>query len=275
MRKWNFFALEIEKEAEENRIAGIMQKPQKHLYHYFSSLESTNTLAVNMAEQGAEHGTIIHADKQTGGRGRGGRRFESPAGGLYFSLILRPEFELADLPLITLAAGTCLCLCIRDVVSVPVMMKWPNDLYLHERKLAGILTESGPIRRGKATFVVIGVGLNLLTTPEHFSPELSRKSISLAAVSSGCPQAEALLPLLVKALLRASQQLGEDKGALLAEWRRFDYLRGRQLRYVQHEKEIPAIGIGLAEDGQYIILDCQGIEHRVTAGDLNPVRPVP
>ncbi len=253
---------------------------QEHLYHYFPTIDSTNTLAVNMAEQGAEQGTVIHADRQTGGRGRGGRQFESPPGGLYFSLILRPALDVSVLPLITLAAGTCLCASIREIVAVPVMMKWPNDLYLHERKLAGILTESGPIRRGRADFVVIGVGLNLTTRPEQFSLDLRRKSISLAACSvdsagpASCPQVDTLLPLLVKALHRASQRLGGDKEQLLAQWRAFDYLRGRQLYYLRHDKEIPATGIGLAEDGQYIILDCQGIEHRVTAGDLNPVRPV-
>ena len=158
-------------------------RKQERLYHHFLSLESTNTLAVSMAEQGAEHGTVIHADRQTGGRGRGGRQFESPAGGLYFSLILRPELDVSVLPLITLAAGTCLCTSIREIAAVPVMMKWPNDLYLYERKLAGILTESGHIRRGRADFVVIGVGLNVTTMPEQFSLELRRKSISLAACS--------------------------------------------------------------------------------------------
>ncbi|MCI5160532.1 MAG: biotin--[acetyl-CoA-carboxylase] ligase [Candidatus Electrothrix sp. AX5] len=255
------------------------QQEQLHhrLYHYFPTIDSTNTLAVNMAEQGAEHGTVVHAGKQTGGRGRGGRQFESPAGGLYFSLILRPELDVSVLPLITLAAGTSLCASIREIVAVPVMMKWPNDLYLYEKKLAGILTESGTIRRGRASFVVIGVGLNVTTTPEQFSPELRRKSISLVScsVDSARPQeVDALLPLFVKALHKASQRLAEDKEQLLAQWRTFDYLRGRQLHYVRHEKEIPATGIGLAEDGQYIILDDQEVEHRVTAGDLNPIRPV-
>ena len=223
----------------------------EHLYHYFPTINSTNTLAVNMAEQGAEHGTVIHADRQAAGRGRGGREFESPAGGLYFSLILRPELDVSVLPLITLAAGTCLCASIREIAAVPVMMKWPNDLYLYERKLAGILTESGPIRRGRANFVVIGVGLNVTTTPEQFSSELRRKSISLAACSvdstepTSYPQVDTLLPLLVKALHRASERLGEDREQLLAEWRAFDYLRGRQLHYVRHDNEISATGIGL------------------------------
>ncbi|MCI5193639.1 MAG: biotin--[acetyl-CoA-carboxylase] ligase [Candidatus Electrothrix sp. AU1_5] len=255
----------------------------KQLYYHFSSIASTNTVAVNKAEQGAEHGTVIHADRQTCGKGRGGRAFASPVGGLYFSLILRPELDLADLPLITLAAGTCLCSTIREVASVPVMMKWPNDLYLYERKLGGILTESGPLRlgsrdgAGQADFVVIGVGINMTTRPEQFSPALRQTCIALASASELCPtspactEREEMLPLLVNALLTASQRLAEDREALLAEWRTFDYLQGKQLCYLWHEKEIPATGIGLAEDGQYIILDCHGVEHRVTAGDLNPV----
>ncbi|MCI5120239.1 MAG: biotin--[acetyl-CoA-carboxylase] ligase [Candidatus Electrothrix sp. AUS4] len=247
---------------------------QEHLYHHFSSLDSTNTLALAMAEQGAEHGTVIHADRQSGGRGRGGRKFASPVGGLYFSLILHPELDLADLPLLTLAAGTGLCLSIREKLAVPVMMKWPNDLYLHERKLAGILTESGPIRGGKAEFVVIGVGINVSTAPELFPQELRQKSIALAHVVECCPSIEELLPLLINAMQLAAQRLADAKEELLADWRVYDYLKGRALRYLRHEEEIPATGIGLAQDGQYIILDHQGIEHRVLAGDLNPVKPV-
>ncbi|MCI5142765.1 MAG: biotin--[acetyl-CoA-carboxylase] ligase [Candidatus Electrothrix sp. ATG1] len=165
----------------------------EQLYYHFSSIASTNTVAVNMAEQGAEHGTVVHADRQTGGKGRGGRQFSSPVGGLYFSLILRPDLDVTVLPLITLAAGTCLCTSIREAAAVPVVMKWPNDLYLRERKLAGILVDSGPIRKGQADFIVIGVGLNVTTAPEQFPLELRSKSISLAAVSSCCPSVETLL----------------------------------------------------------------------------------
>ncbi|WPD22049.1 MAG: biotin--[acetyl-CoA-carboxylase] ligase [Candidatus Electrothrix scaldis] len=247
---------------------------QEHLYHHFSTLDSTNILALAMAEQGAEHGTVIHADRQSGGRGRGKRKFASPVGGLYFSLILRPELDLVDLPLLTLAAGTGLCLSFREALSVPVMMKWPNDLYVYERKMAGILTESGPIRGGQAEFVVIGVGVNVSTAPELFPQELRQKSISLVHVTEHCPSIEVLLPLFVNAMQQAAQRLAEAKEELLADWRTFDYLKGRALRYLRHEEEIPATGIGLAPDGQYIIVDTQGIEHQVLAGDLNPVKPV-
>ncbi|MCI5158491.1 MAG: biotin--[acetyl-CoA-carboxylase] ligase, partial [Candidatus Electrothrix sp. AUS1_2] len=240
---------------------------RKNLYHHFSSLASTNTLAVKMAEQGAEHGTVIHADRQTGGKGRGGRQFESPPGGLYFSVILRPELDLAVFPLLTLGAGTCLCTTLREIASVPVLVKWPNDLYLHERKLGGILTESGPIRRGRVDFVVIGAGVNVSTASGQFSRELRQKSISLADVAVCCPSIEDLLPLLVNGVYRAAQRLEEEKEQLLTEWRAVDYLHDRELRYVRHEdeneEEIAATGIGLAEDGQYIILDSCGTEHRV------------
>jgi BirA family biotin operon repressor/biotin-[acetyl-CoA-carboxylase] ligase len=243
-----------------------------HLYHRFPTIDSTNTLAVKMAQQGAEHGTVIHADCQTGGRGRADRKFVSPVGGLYFSLILRPEISICDLSLITLAVGTGLCAGLRKAVDVQVRMKWPNDLYLNERKLAGILTESGPLRHDdRAEFVVVGVGINVTTAPDRFPPELRKKNISLAAVAACCPEMDKLLHLLVADLLDAVRRLGEDKDSLLAEWRNFDYLQGRRLDYVRHDEVIPATGIGLADDGQYIILDRQGLEHRVIAGDLNPI----
>ncbi|MCI5208516.1 MAG: hypothetical protein D3910_06930, partial [Candidatus Electrothrix sp. ATG2] len=80
--------------ASERRV--MQEYLYQHLYHHVSSIDSTITLAVKMAEQGAEHGTVIHADRQTGGKGRGGRRFNSPVGGLYFSLILRPDLDVID-----------------------------------------------------------------------------------------------------------------------------------------------------------------------------------
>ncbi|MCW5198275.1 biotin--[acetyl-CoA-carboxylase] ligase, partial [Desulfobulbus sp. F3] len=131
------------------------------MLHHFSVLGSTSDVAAELARQGAEQGTVVHADYQTGGRGRNGRHFCSPSGGLYFSVILRPALEQTDLPLLTLAAGVGLCRGLMAAVSVHPQLKWPNDLYCADRKLGGILTESGPLRAGLPEFVVIGVGINV------------------------------------------------------------------------------------------------------------------
>ena len=244
------------------------------MIHHFATVDSTNTLAVQMAVQGACHGTVIHADQQSGGRGRGGREFISPAGGLYFSLIIKPELEVNDLPLITLAAGVGLCAGIKKETGIAVQLKWPNDLYSNDRKLGGVLTESGPIKNGVAPeFLVIGAGINLNTDPDQFPSSLRRKVISLYHHGAVSPvDVDTLLQSLVSAMLDAVQRLAAAREGLLADWRALDYLQGRMLEYDGHDGVVPAIGVGLAGDGRYVIRDYNGVEHRILAGDLNPIK---
>ncbi|MGR0482146.1 MAG: biotin--[acetyl-CoA-carboxylase] ligase [Candidatus Electronema sp. V4] len=241
------------------------------LLHHFPVLASTNSHALDLARQGAEQGTVVRADQQTGGRGRGSKQFCSPPGGLYFSLILRPELEPADLPLLTLAAGVGLAAGLHKAAGVQPLLKWPNDLYLADKKLGGILTESGPLRAGLPEFVVIGVGINVAAPPKDFPLDLRGKVISLAEAGAAVSPAP-LLPLLAQELLAAPERLKADKAAVLAAWRQWDYLLGRPLEYCSEDSVLPAVGAGLAEDGRYVILDSSGHECRVTAGDVSPVR---
>ncbi len=227
-----------------------------------------------MAAQGACHGTVIYADQQSEGRGRGGREFISPAGGLYFSLIIKPELEVHDLPLITLAAGVGLCTGIKQETGVAVQLKWPNDLYSDDRKLGGVLTESGPIKSGAVPeFLVIGAGVNVNTDPDQFPSSLRRKVISLYHHAAGSPvDVETLLEALVSAMLDAVQRLTANRERLLADWRALDYLQGRMLEYAGQDGVVPATGVGLAGDGRYVIRDHHGVEHSILAGDLNPIK---
>ncbi len=240
------------------------------VYH-FSLLDSTNTLALAWARQGAAHGTLISAAQQHGGRGRAGRSFFSPPGGLYFSLILRPALALEDLPLLTLAAGVGLCQGLEVKVQVQPWLKWPNDLYWNEKKLGGILCESGPLRATGPDFVVIGVGINVAPLPEELPAAVAGKISSLAETGVEISPA-ALLPDLAANLLAALDQLRVDKAALLRAWRQRDYLLGRALEYAPADKVISAVGAGLAEDGRYVIIDPQGKEYRVQAGDIHPMK---
>jgi len=241
------------------------------MIHHFASVESTNTLARTMAEKGAGHGTVIHADQQTGGRGRAGRTFFSPAGGLYVSIILEPELEDQDLSLVTLAAGVGLCRAIQTIRPVDVRLKWPNDLYLQDRKLAGILTESGPMNPGSAPrFVVVGVGLNVNTDCARFPSVLRSRVISLYHHTMLVDR-DKVLQASVDAIVDAVHQLELDRKGLLDAWRALDYLAGRDLEFDGPDGVLGATGIGLADDGRYRIRDRSGVEHSILAGDLNPL----
>jgi BirA family biotin operon repressor/biotin-[acetyl-CoA-carboxylase] ligase len=242
------------------------------MLHHFSVLGSTNDTAAELARQGAAQGTVIHADRQTGGRGRGGKQFCSPPGGLYFSVILRPALEPADFPLLTLAAGVGLAQGLKQMAGVQPRLKWPNDLYFADRKLGGILTESGPLRAGVPEFVVVGVGINVAAPPEDFTPELRRRVISLTEAGAVCRPPELLPPFVAELLAAAARLQNGGKAELLAEWRSLDYLRGRSLEYASGDWIIPAVGAGLAEDGRYVIIDRSGSEHRVMAGEVSPIK---
>ena len=241
------------------------------MFHHFTTVVSTNTLAADMAEQGAGHGTVIYADRQTGGRGRGGRDFYSPSGGLYFSLILKPQLDSHDLPLTTLAAGVGLCRAVQTGIDVDVHLKWPNDLYLEERKLAGILTESGPVRPGFGPeYLIVEVGLNLTTDCSLFPSVLRSRVISLYHQSMVIDQ-ESFLRISVDAVLSAVRELTLHRKRLLDDWRALDFLQGRELEFAGPDGVVPATGIGLADDGRYRIRDRAGTEHLILAGDLNPL----
>ena len=129
--------------------------------HYFREIGSTNTHARELAERGADEGEIVIAETQTHGRGRLGRRWESPPfTNLYLSLILRPTLPPRHAPQITLAAAVALVETVGSFLSGPPAIKWPNDILFDGKKLAGILTEAA-CDAGRVEYVVLGIGLNI------------------------------------------------------------------------------------------------------------------
>ena len=144
---------------------------------------STNDEAARLARAGAAHGTVIIASKQTGGRGREGRPWASPEGGLYLSAVLRPPLPLADVPPMTLAIGIAICDAVR-AEGAPAVIKWPNDLLVDGRKLAGVLVESHS-QGGKLDAVIAGIGINLDRTPESVANTAISLNSSRRAANRG------------------------------------------------------------------------------------------
>ena len=191
--------------------------------------DSTNRVAMEMAENGAPHGTVVVADAQTAGRGRMGRRWVSPAGkNLYVSLLLRPSVPTADAPRLALVAGVALADAV-EAMGVPASLKWPNDLYCGGRKAAGILAEmaSDP---GGVRHVVIGVGLNVNMEEADFPPDLRDAATSLR-IRAGRTfrRADVLARLLDAFGTRYAEFIGGGFSTLRDGWDRRDFLRGRRV----------------------------------------------
>ena len=143
----------------------------------FEETESTNVTASRMGMEGAEHGTLVVADKQTGGRGRRGRTWESPGGkNLYFSLLLRPQIELEKASMLTLLMAVSVARAIENMCEESAGIKWPNDILVHGKKVCGILTELH-VEKGRIGHVVVGVGINVKN--QDFQGELVDKASSL------------------------------------------------------------------------------------------------
>ena len=149
--------------------------------HVLETVDSTNSFCRRLALEGAPDGTAVLADCQTAGRGRRGRSFQSPAGkGLFFSILWRPDCAPEELLPLTALSAVAVCRAIQRVTGVRPQIKWPNDLVLGGRKLAGILTEmSLEGESGHVSHVVVGIGINVHQQPEDFAGEVADIATSL------------------------------------------------------------------------------------------------
>ena len=149
--------------------------------YLYDTLESSNRTAKLLALDGAPHGTLVLTAHQSAGRGRLGRRFESPAGkGVYCSVLLRPEIPAANAQTATISAAVAVCRAVKKLCGLELAVKWVNDLYYQGRKVCGILTEAGTdLESGQLEWLVVGIGLNLTSTAADWPEELARKAGSL------------------------------------------------------------------------------------------------
>ena len=190
--------------------------------HWLESAESTNDVAARLAESGADEGTTVVAEMQTAGRGRHGRVWFSPPGaGLYASVIVRPGPSTSNhghpASLLTLAAGVAIAEAVRTVTGLPAEIKWPNDIVIARRKLAGILAEAA-IQGSSAQFVVLGFGVNL--QPAAYPPELGSRVTSIEAETSQPVDRAFVLAEILAAINARCGDLREGRfDAILTAWR--------------------------------------------------------
>ena len=248
----------------------------QRVLHYRESTPSTNTLALALGREGAPAGTVVLAESQSQGRGRLGKSWLSPpAGGLYFSLILRSRLAPEELARITLVAGLGACLALEEHTGLRPRLTWPNDLLLAGKKGGGILAECGWSGQTPTTLVVLGVGLNVATPLAAFPAELQGKATSLLLASGREYSRGALLPVLLRHLERVLARLEEGEfPTLLAAWRERDAHLHATLRWLTPDGQVVAgRSLGPDESGLLHIQDQEGIIHPVLSGDLELLAP--
>ncbi|MCW2955043.1 MAG: biotin/acetyl-CoA-carboxylase ligase [Conexibacter sp.] len=223
--------------------------PRLHL----RSVGSTNARAQELAAAGAPHGTLVTAREQTAGRGRQGRAWSTPPGSaLAASLVLRGTAPL--LPLLA-AVAVAEVAAARDAERREVAIKWPNDVLVGERKVAGILTEGRP----QEGWAVLGIGLNVAVAADAFPPALRERATSLG----GRP--EDLEPVLEELLNALARWLAAPTAELLSAYRARDALAGRPVEWAGGS----GTAAGIADDGRLRVRDADGGETLLGAGEVH------
>jgi BirA family biotin operon repressor/biotin-[acetyl-CoA-carboxylase] ligase len=232
-------------------------------------VESTNSFAMELADKGASHGTVVIADSQTKGRGRRGRTWISPSGGnIYMSVILTPPMELKEATLLTIMAGVACCGALRNTTGLPVEIKWPNDLMVSHRKLGGILTEikSGA---GGMLYAVMGIGINVNAKLEDFPPEVRTIATSIRNEKGKTEPRTFLMAEILNGLDRWYRVFAQEgKNTLLNEWRRLTSMMGKPVQVTLGEEIINGLAHDIDDEGRLIVRVPSGALRRISSGDL-------
>ena len=241
------------------------------IIHHFRT-NSTNTAALNLAQKGAAHGTVVVAEEQTAGRGRLGRTWYSEkSSGIYVSVILRPPFSPSAAPILTLTAGIATQHALSTITGLGVDIRWPNDLLVNGRKVAGILTEMNA-ELGRLHAVVLGIGINV--NHSEMPPELKPAATSLRIESQRSWSRVQIFIALLRELERYYRMLIEKGSAAIADrWAAAStYANGKRIRIVTAEAESLATTIGLDPSGALWVRYDDGREEALVAGEVAEVK---
>jgi len=231
------------------------------------SVDSTNLLAAALAREGANEGTVVLAEQQTAGRGRLGRSWVSPARiNLYCSVILRPAIPPLEVPRLTLVAGIAVAEAILVSADVRAAIKWPNDVLIDGRKVAGVLTEL-EAEADRVRFVIVGIGVNLNATLDDFPPELRDKATSLA-LASGEPVERARFAARLLTALDAAYATFL-RGGFAALRHRYEELHCLTGQPVTVDGKPPLTGtVRGVDDSGALLVESAGQLQRVVSGEV-------
>jgi len=233
--------------------------------YYFETVTSTMDITYNLAKQDEPEGTVVIAESQTKARGRLKRKwFCWRYKGIYFSFILRPQIHPNQAFIFNLLSSVAVVEAIKEITDIQTELKWPNDVILNGKKLAGILTEI-EAEMEKVHFIIIGIGINV----NNNSQQLIEPAISLYEYKKEIiNRLELMRSLLIK--LEEYYFLFKQKGArfILDRWRMYSTTLGRMVKIIQDKKVLLGLAQDVDEEGNLLLRKETGLIERINAGDL-------
>jgi BirA family biotin operon repressor/biotin-[acetyl-CoA-carboxylase] ligase len=238
-----------------------------HDIHHFPLLESTNNYLKEEAGKGAQDGLVVITEVQRSGKGRMGRLWISPPGGIWLSILLRPKIPPVHAPKITLMAGVAVAKTIKELFELEPKLKWPNDVFIKGRKICGILTEMSA-DQNNIDFIVVGIGINANVKLSDFPDKLQGLVTSLLDETGN----EILRVDFIVRLLEQFDELylkfkKQMFGSTMQSWKQYSDTLGRSVEIATETDIIYGQALDLGSNGELIVMRENGKKEHVIAGD--------
>ncbi len=235
--------------------------------HFFKEVDSTNDVARELAIEGAEEGTIVIAESQRSGKGRRGKKWISPSGGVWMTIILRPDIEPPKAPQLTLVTGVAVAETLDQECGLNIGIKWPNDILIGNKKVSGILTEV-KTQNGKVDYVLVGIGIDLNLDVSTFPPNLRGGATSLKAeLDREIKGAELVQRFLQRFEILYEQFKEGDFRDILNQWRRLSSTIGTYVEVHKKGRTVYGEAVGVNKDGKLILELDDGTLRKVISGE--------
>lgn len=243
----------------------------KRIY-YFDTINSTQNFAIELASRPQENGTVVIAEKQTQGRGRLNRKWTSPSGGIWMSVILRPEFEISASTLFPIISSLALSLAIEKVLKIKPQIKWPNDLTINDKKIAGILVDAS-VESGKIDYLILGIGINFKIDVKEVEKTI-KNTENYYGVATLVNKNNKTNPVqLVQAFLLELERLYNlflygNSDYIIKQWTKRSSTIGKTISVASSAGPIYGRAIKIDKDGA-LVISSKGKNQRVLVGDVS------
>ena len=250
---------------------GLKTKTIGQQAYYFDSLESTQNQALKMADNHTNNGSVIIAEKQTGGKGRSGRKWVSPKGGIWLSLILYPKFDISITTLFPIASSLALSKSIEQVFKISPELKWPNDLTIKSKKIAGMLVDVS-LESNKIEKLVLGVGINFDVDVKNIEKKLKNTPNFYGVASLGDYKKDVKAPYFVQVFFIELEKIYEslnkrDIKKIILEWTKRSSTIGKEVEIDTVNGKVKGKAIKIDDDGALVVNSNNKII-KIIAGDV-------
>lgn len=240
----------------------------------YKKVDSTNTVAYELAEKGMKEGLVVLAEEQAKGKGRQGREWISPSkGGIYMSCVLRPKMAPNEIPKITLLAAVAVARALRETTGLNAMIKWPNDILVNNKKVCGILTEM-KAEQDSIDFIVLGIGINVNTPLKNLPKGATslREELKHSGRTDPVSRIELARNVLEKLESDYLRLKGKAFRPIIEEWKSFSAMLGARIRVVMPNGALEGQAHTIDPDGSLVVRRDSGVLEKISAGDIVIVR---